>query len=414
MVAKAPFTLTKLKRGNHYSFYVMYRDPETGIRLTKKSIDKLKGLIGEGNSHVSRKDEAIIIAQKVLDKGLIFQNKTNILLKDYLLTFFDWDKSTYFTRRRMLDSISVSPDYVTTRRNLIKNHLIPLIPQGYKVGQVTTSFLEKLQESLVEQATLSHSTINLIMGALSQSLEDAKKQSLLPLTVATRVDNLSKSSRIRGILNQEESQKLLTYLATLKDQRAYLACSLSLLTGMRSGELRALTTNQIHQSVIIVDAAYADKAGRKLPKGKKMRTVPCPERLCQDLILLAKTNPHLDSANTLVFWSKKTGKHVSSHYFSTLMHRALLKAEIVTEEEIEQRNISFHSLRHMANTLLRGSVDEYILRLTIGHSSESLSDIYTHMSDSALVSVRTAQEANILPFLDDKSRKKNITTPVTS
>jgi len=407
MVAKAPFTLTKIKRGNHFSFYVMYRDPETGTRLTKKSIDKLKGLIGEGNSHVSRKDEAIIIAQKVLDKGLIFQNKTNILLQDYLLTFFDWDKSSYFTRRRMLDAISVSPDYVTTRRNLIKNHLIPLIPSGYKVGQVTTPFLEKLQEALVEKATLSHSTINLIMGALSQSLEDAKKQSILPLTVATRVDNLSKNNRIRGILNQEESQKLLTYLSTLKDQRAYLSCTLSLLTGMRSGELRALTTNQIHQSVIIVDAAYADKAGRKLPKGKKMRTVPCPETLCQELIYLAKTNPHLESENPLVFWSKKTGKHVSSHYFSALMHRALIQAEILTEQEIEQRNISFHSLRHMANTLLRGSVDEYILRLTIGHSSESLSDIYTHMSDSALLSVRIAQKTNILPFLDEKNRKSD-------
>jgi site-specific recombinase XerD len=57
----------------------------------------------------------------------------------------------------------------------------------------------------------------------------------------------------------------------------------------------------------------------------------------------------------------------------------------------------------MANTLLRGSVDEYLLRLTIGHSSEALSDMYTHISDNALASLRTAQEQQIMPFLSVSS-----------
>jgi site-specific recombinase XerD len=54
----------------------------------------------------------------------------------------------------------------------------------------------------------------------------------------------------------------------------------------------------------------------------------------------------------------------------------------------------------MANTLLRGSVDEYVLRMTIGHSSEQLSDLYTHLSQKALENVALAQKNNILPLVE--------------
>jgi hypothetical protein len=53
----------------------------------------------------------------------------------------------------------------------------------------------------------------------------------------------------------------------------------------------------------------------------------------------------------------------------------------------------------MANTLLRGSVDEHVLRMTIGHSSQQLSDLYTHLSQRGLKSVALAQQNNILPLL---------------
>jgi integrase len=77
----------------------------------------------------------------------------------------------------------------------------------------------------------------------------------------------------------------------------------------------------------------------------------------------------------------------------------LVRSQVLDEQAIEERNISFHSLRHMANTLLRGSIDEHLLRLTIGHSSQRLSDLYTHLSDRALRSVALAQERTILTLL---------------
>jgi hypothetical protein len=39
--------------------------------------------------------------------------------------------------------------------------------------------------------------------------------------------------------------------------------------------------------------------------------------------------------------------------------------------------------------------------MTIGHSSEQLSDLYTHLSQRGLKSVELAQQNNILPLLEE-------------
>ncbi len=394
-----PFTLCRIKNKERMSFYVMYRDPITNKRGTKKSIDKIKRQLSLGFDHVSRLEEATIIAQKALEENIIFNNRKEIHLNKYLLNFFDFEKSPYFSRKILLDKDSISPDYVSTRRNIIKNHVIPLISNSFCIADVSITFLEDIQTKLITKKNLSSTTINQIMNSISQALEYAKKENLLPYSQITKVEPIRKNIKTRGILSNEETKNLMAYLKKSKDIKTYLAISLSLITGIRSGELRALTTDQIDNGLIVIDRAYANLAKTKIPKGKKSRIVPCPKELCQKLIELSKLNPNITDDRNLVFWSKKQDKVLSSHYFNTKFQQALIKSKTLSKEEITNRNISFHSLRHMANTLLRGSVDEYILRLTIGHSSEQLSDIYSHIEDTAIESIRKAQEKNILPYI---------------
>ncbi|MGD1819734.1 MAG: tyrosine-type recombinase/integrase [Pleomorphochaeta sp.] len=394
-----PFTLCRIKNKERMSFYVMYRDPITNKRGTKKSIDKIKRQLNLGFEHVSRLEEATIIAQKALDEDIIFNNRKEIHLNKYLLNFFDFEKSPYFSRKILLDKDSISPDYVSTRRNIIKNHVIPLISNSFCISEVSITFLEDIQTKLITKKKLSSTTINQIMNSISQALEYAKKENLLPYSQITKVEPIRKNIKTRGILSNEETKNLMEYLKTSNDIKTYLAISLSLITGIRSGELRALTTDQIDNGLIVIDRAYANLAKTKIPKGKKSRIVPCPKELCEKLIELSKLNPNITDDRNLVFWSKKQDKVLSSHYFNTKFQQALIKSKTLSKEEIANRNISFHSLRHMANTLLRGSVDEYILRLTIGHSSEQLSDIYSHIEDTAIESIRKAQEKNILPYI---------------
>jgi len=399
MATPAPFTLCRIRQNERVYFYALFRDPESGKRINKKSVERLRTRLGIfSDKPISRRDEAIRICQQALEADLIFSRDEKILLKEYLLQFYNWQESEYIRRRNLLSRGSIGKDYAMTRENLIKNHLVQHIKPNLLLSAVTLGIVEDLQFSLVEQGAISHSTINVIMTAVVAALREAQRRGKLSPSVVLELNHLEVTHRARGILTETEIAQFLRYAKEKSERRIYLACLLALVTGMRSGELRALRIDALGGDMITVDQAYADRAGLKMPKGKRIRHVPCPPWLCNELETLAGENPY-DGDHRLVFWSKRGGSFVSSHYFSSRFKEELVRSQVLDEQAIEERNISFHSLRHMANTLLRGSIDEHLLRLTIGHSSQRLSDLYTHLSDRALRSVALAQERTILTLL---------------
>ncbi len=403
MVTSSPFTLCRITRSERIYWYALFRDPDTGERTNKKSVEKIRKDLGiVSSSPIRRRDEAILICQKALDEGLIFGKKETHSFYSYLKCFFDWETSPYVERRNLLDPGSISKDYIATRENLISNHILPKIHTNLLLSAVTVNQLEQIQLSLVKEGRLAPSTINICMGAVSLALTEAQRRGQLNSSNTYKIRPLKSIHKARGILHEEELMGFLQHMKKDGEERIYLACLLALFTGMRSGELRALDFTAVGDDMITVDQAYADKAGLKVPKGKKTRYVPCPAFLCEKLKNLSLENPKPNKYH-LVFWSKRGGGFVSSHYFSERFQQELALSGVLEMDEIKGRNITFHSLRHMANTLLRGSVDEHVLRMTIGHSSEQLSDLYTHLSQRGLKSVALAQQNNILPLLGEDS-----------
>ncbi|MDY0289778.1 MAG: tyrosine-type recombinase/integrase [Sphaerochaeta sp.] len=403
MVTSAPFTLCRITRSERIYWYALFRNPDTGERTNKKSVEKIRKDLGILSTvPIKRRDEAILICQKALDEGIIFGKREPLSLYSYLERFFDWERSPYVERRNLLDPGSLSEDYIATRQNLISNHILPRIQTNLLLSAVTLNQLEHIQLSLVKEGRLASSTINICMGALSLSLAEAQRRGLVSNAYTYAVRPLKSMHKVRGILSEGELKAFMQYMKKDGEQRIYLACLLALLTGMRSGELRALQFSSVGDDLITVDQAYADKAGLKVPKGKRTRYVPCPAFLCEQLKDLCLENPK-PNAHQLVFWSKRGGGFVSSHYFSERFQQELVRSGALDMEQVKERNITFHSLRHMANTLLRGSVDEHVLRMTIGHSSEQLSDLYTHLSQRGLRSVALAQQNNILPLFSEEN-----------
>lgn len=400
MASPAPYTLCRIQHGERMYYYALFRDPATGKRTNKKSVEQLRKELGIfDTTPIKRRDEAIRICQKALDSGLIFAKKQKSeTIIDYLRTFYDWEKSEFIKRKNTLSPGSISPDYIATRKNLLENHILPLIDTNLLLSEVTVGWLEALQYKLVEQKKLHHGTINVCMSAVVNALKEAQRKGFIPASIVLTLPQLKAFHMPRGILSEEELAAFMEYARAKTEPRIYLACLLSLLTGMRSGELRALRHRAIGEEMITIEYAYGDRAGLKLPKGKKVRYVPCPAFLCKELKQLALDNTYPNEL-LLVFWSKRNGGFVSSHYFAERFRSELIRSQVLSAEELEKRNISFHSLRHMANTLLRGAVDEHVLRMTIGHSSEQLSDLYTHLSQRGLKSVALAQQNNILPLV---------------
>ncbi|NLK13957.1 MAG: tyrosine-type recombinase/integrase [Spirochaetales bacterium] len=400
-MAIAPFTLCRIKGNERFFYYALFRDPATGKRGNKKSVEVLKKALGEYDGNpITRRDEAVRICQRALQQGLVFSKPSKVTFHEYLAGFYDWTRSEYVKRKNLLQPGSLNKDYIHIRNNMITNHVLPVVDHDLLLSEVTLDDVERLQLSLVEAEKVSFSTINIIMSAVGVALSEAQRRGLLDRTKTVAVEPLYVVHKQRGILTEDELIRFMVYAKEHSEKRIYLAILLSLLTGMRSGELRALKKSALGEDSIIIEHAYADHAGLKMPKGKRTRLVPCPSYVIDDLHALAESNPY-EGEHDLVFWSKRGGGFVSSHYFSSRFKEELIASEVFTAEELKERNISFHSLRHMANTLLRGHVDEHILRLTIGHSSQQLSDLYTHVSQRTLQAVALAQEKTILSLLEN-------------
>ena len=125
-------------------------------------------------------------------------------------------------------------------------------------------------------------------------------------------------------------------------------------------------------------------------QGGRRRIVPVPTVVGMRLEELSNASPFAEPQD-FVFWASERYKVLDNQVINRALHRALASIGI-DEQERRRRNIVFHSWRHFANTFLRGRVPEPTLRLVVGHSSEALSDHYTHVELLNIEDVRTVQE----------------------
>ena len=50
----------------------------------------------------------------------------------------------------------------------------------------------------------------------------------------------------------------------------------------------------------------------------------------------------------------------------------------ITEEERVRRHLNFHAWRHFFNSVMRGKIPDAILRQLTGHSTEQMTEHYSH------------------------------------
>ena len=136
------------------------------------------------------------------------------------------------------------------------------------------------------------------------------------------------------------------------------------------------------------DLDIADRTVRVNGKGSRERTVFLPGEWMPNLLhSYLSTRSVLGIENPILFFNR-LGAPLSSAAMRTRLDKAARNAGIV-------RRITPHMLRHSAATqLIESGVDiRYVQRL-LGHSSLSTTEIYTHVSDSALRGMITT--ANVL------------------
>ncbi|HUX52954.1 MAG TPA: tyrosine-type recombinase/integrase [Williamwhitmania sp.] len=137
-------------------------------------------------------------------------------------------------------------------------------------------------------------------------------------------------------------------------------------TGMRRGELVALTLGQID---------FAQQQLRVVGKGDKERIIPVPPHLLDllDRYLVARSEVVVGSDNNLVFVTNE-GKPIYPKLVYNEVHAALTLVSTMSK-------LSPHVLRHsFATHLLNRGADLNGIKELLGHANLGATQVYTHTS----------------------------------
>jgi len=230
-----------------------------------------------------------------------------------------------------------------------------------------------------EAKELSRSTANLSLKVLRICLGEAVRQGLLTLNPGVRVKLLKSTAESkRRAFTLEEIKRILKACGDDQEWRGLVLFGLYL--GQRLGDLARLTWR----------AVDFDSCEIALTTRKTRRRIVLP--LVQPLADYLASLPASDKPNAFIFPHAANAKRTAS--LSNQFREILVEAGLVQRlprghkstgkgrnHSREAGEISFHSLRHSAVTMLKAAgVSDFIAREIVGHESAAVSRQYTHLS----------------------------------
>jgi len=407
-MARYPFSLYKRHRSgaSDYSYYVQFWNPETSSYSSGRSVERLREdlELDPGLYSPKKKSDARLIVEAWISKNGTRRTTKESRFGDYCLAFWDWSTSTYI-RSIKLRGRTIGKEYVNNNHSYIKRYICSKPLGDMNLTKVSPAAIESFILDIKESTTLSNTSCNAILCAIGKPLAEAYRLGLISENPLNRVAKLQKDTVPKGILTSKEITAL--FSTDWDDDRVRIASMLSLSCGLRLGEILGLQKAALMDDKLVVSGAYGKKEGLKAPKNGRTRIVPLPSTLKSELAKLLARNPHSES---WIFWSEKPGvpihcKTIEKAFYNQLSKigikdMALCEAGNPQPGSRQARNISFHSLRHLYNTLLRGAIPDELLRESTGHLSASMTEHYDHAEhDIRLKKTAEAVEIRIMPLI---------------
>jgi len=283
---------------------------------------------------------------------------------------------------------SIKPKTLESYSFIIKSYLIPSLGHVY-IQDLKAEHIQVMLNSLCKRK-LSPRTVKYTHTILHSALDQAVKNNIIVKNVSNNVITPKQTKHEIKILSLDEQNR---FIKCMESHRLYAAFILLLSTGIRIGELLALTWDNVDLDNTIIKITQnlqrvkifddVSKTKTKLifgtPKTDKgRRIIP----LLDDVASLLKEHKEkqyeelsvlgLSDKNTLVFCSE-IGTVIEPRNFTRTFKGLLKKADI--------SNINIHALRHtFATRGLENGIELKVMQELLGHSSISITgDIYSHV-----------------------------------
>jgi len=232
-------------------------------------------------------------------------------------------------------------------------------------------------------------------------------EEIIPSDPSSGLTSFTGDKVTRDILTAEETEAL--FRIKWGEKRAYAAALLSLTTGLRSGEIRALRKNDIDDSVLHITHSWNNIEGLKCPKNGEGRVVPLLPQVRAMLLQLLQETPHGGVNNPFVFYSRSPYKPCSANLFLRCFRRACMSLSDHTPFPIdfETRKLDFHSFRHSFSTRMAERMEGNKVAKITGHRSEAAARIYQwHITARILSEMENATAQEFKNILECQSKKR--------
>ncbi|MCX7884095.1 MAG: tyrosine-type recombinase/integrase [Caloramator sp.] len=390
------------KRGNNEG--TIYRRPNglwcAQITLGRDDNGKLKRMTFYGKTRQE-------VSEKV-NKALTSYS-AGVLVEPSQITLGNWLNTWLFEYKKG----SLRPSTLQSYEYLIRYHISPSLGH-YKLKELRPEHLQVMYNTKLNEG-LSAKTIKNMHNVINAALKQAVKNNITARNIAEAAILPKQTKKEIRVLTLEEQDK---FIKALEGERLKLAFILALSTGLRQGELLALTWDNIDFKEGTLTVKKSIKRVKNFDKNIKkntvlifqepktssgLRVVPIPPAVLEELKEHRKGQlqeklkaGEVYEDNNLIF-ATELGRPLEHSSLLRAFYRVIKKADI---------DINFHALRHTyATRLLEMNEHPKVVQEILGHKDITTTlNIYSHVMPE--VKKAAALKINHL-FENNKNTKSN-------